>query len=124
MYCRSFNSVGIYHAKSPSFISSTHDHQKPPSPSTNSSLHKNSFRGLLRKSSHLTNSVLSSKEVLATPFPYLFNHSPSLSPIPPSKSLLLLSVGSCQNTGDLVGALGHPIGSIRTSCRMTYSGLF
>jgi len=124
MYCRSLNSVGISHAINPSLTSSIHDHQKPLSHSTNSSFYKNNFAGLLNKSNHLTSYVLSSEEALATPLPYHFHHSPSLSPIPPSKSLLLLSARSCRNTGDLVGALGHLVGNIRTSCRTTCNGLF
>jgi len=64
---------------------------------------------LLRKSNHLTNFGLSSEDVLATALPYLLHHSPSLSPITPSKSLLILSVISYRNTGDVVGTLGHPV---------------
>ena len=124
MYCKSFNSARGSHAYNPSLTSSIHNHQNPPSPSTNSSFHKNNFPGLLIKSSHLTNFGLSSKEVPATPFPRFFHHSPSLSPIPPSKSPLFLSAGSYRNIGDPVGAWRHLLGSIRTSCRMTYSGMF
>ena len=108
----------------PNLTSSIHDHQKPLSSLPNSSFHKNNFPWLLRKSNHLTNSVLSSEEVLNTPLNYFSHHSPSLSPTPPSKSLLFLSARSCRNIEDPVGALGHPVGSIRTSCRMTCWGLF
>ena len=78
----------------------------------------------MSKSNLLTNFGLSSEEVLDTPLPYFFHHSPFLTPIAPSKSLLLLSIRSCRNTGDLVGSLGHLVGSIRTSYTTTYSGLF
>jgi len=111
MYCRSFNNVGRSHVSSPSLTSFIHYYQHPLSPSTNSSLHKNNFPGLLSKSNHLTNFGLNSKEVLATPLPYFFHHSPSLSHTPPSKPILMLSSGSCRNTGDHVGALGHPVGA-------------
>lgn len=124
MYCRSVNSVGGFHANNPNLTSSIHDHQNPLSPSTNSSFHKKKFPSLLSKSNHLTNLCLSSEKVLATPLPFLFHHSPSLSPIPPSKSPVLLLVGFCRNTWDPIGALGHPVGSIRASCRMTCCGLF
>ena len=103
MYCRSFNSAGRYHANNPNLTSSMHDHQKLPSSSTDSSFHKNNFLGLLSKSNHLTNFGLSSEEVLATPLPCFFHHSPSLSRIPPSISPLFLLAGSCR--------------SIMTSCR-------
>lgn len=116
MYCKSFNSAGRYHASNPNLTSSIQDHQKPLIPSTNSSFNKDNFPSLLRKSSHLTKFRLSSEEVLATPFPCVFHHSPSLIPIPPSKSLLLLSAGSCRNAGDPMGALGHPIGQLVVAC--------
>lgn len=100
----------------PNLTSSIHDPQKPLSPSPNSSFQKNNFPGLLSKSNgnHLTNSVLDSEGVIATPLPYFSHHSPSRRPTLPSKSLILLSAESCRNTGDLVGALGHPVGSIRS----------
>ena len=110
MYYRSFNSAGRSHASNPSLTSSIHDHQKPLIPSTNSSFHKDKFPSLLIKSSHLTNFGLSSEEFLATPWPCFFHSSPSLSPIRPSKSLLLLSAGSYRNTRDPIGALPHPVG--------------
>lgn len=119
MYYRSFNSVGRSHdnnPNNPNLTSSIHDHQNPPSPSTNSSFHKNNFLGLLSNSNHLTSSVLSSEEVLATPLPYFFHHSPSLSPIPPSKSLLFLSSRSCRNVGYPIGELVHPIGRPIVAC--------
>ena len=116
MYCKSFNSAGKSHFRNLCLTSSICDHQKPLSPSINSTFHKNNFPGLLRKSNHLTNFVLSSEEVLATPLPYLFHYSPSLSPIPPAKSLLFLSITSCRNTGDPIGALGHPVGQHVVAC--------
>jgi len=116
IYCRSFNSEGRSHVISPSLTSFIHDHQQPLSPSTNSSVQNNNFPSLLSKSNYLTNFGLSSEEVLATPLPYFFHHSPSLSLIPPSKPLLMILVGSCRNTRDLVGALGHPVGRLVVAC--------
>lgn len=108
----------------PNLTSSIHAHQNPFSPSTNSSFHKTNFSWLLRKFNHLTNLGLRSKEVLATLLPYFFHHSPCFGPIRPSKSLLFLLAESYSNRGDHVGALGYLVGSIRTSSKMTCSGLF
>ena len=123
MYCSGFNSTKIYHANNPNLTSSIHYHQKPPIRSTNSSFHKNNFPCLLSKSSYVTNFGLNSEEVLATPLPCLFYHSPSLSPIPRPKSPLFLSTGSYRNIEDPIGALRHHVRSIMTSCRTSYSGM-
>jgi len=125
MQCRSLNNAERFHDQQshPNLI---HPWLSllPLDPSPNSSFLKNISPSLLSKSNHLTNSVLSSEGVLATPLPHFSHHSPSLSLTPPSKSLLLLSVASCRNTRDPVGAFGHHVGGIRTSCRSTCSGLF
>jgi len=125
MQCKSFNSTKIFRDQQP------HPNFIPPclslfplSHSPNYSFHKNTCPSLLRKSNHLTNYVLSSEGVLGTPLPHFSHHSPSLSLTRPSKSLLFLSIMSCRNTRDHVGALAHHAGGIRTSCRLTCSGLF
>lgn len=93
-------------------------------PSLNSSFHKNTSPSLLSKSNHLTTMFLSYEGVPGTPMIHFTHHSRSLSLTSPSKPLLLLLVVSCRNTcTDPVGALGHPVGRIRTSYRLTCSGL-
>lgn len=107
---------GYLMTSNPNLISSIHDHQNPLILSPNWSFLKRKFPGLLSKSNHLTNSILSSEEVLVTFLPYFSHRSPSISPTPPSKLLLLLSPGSCRNTGDLIGALGHLVGRLAVAC--------
>lgn len=125
MQCKSFSSTKRSHDQQhhPNLIHPWISHF-PLSPSPNSSFHKNTSPSLLRKSNHLIKYAMRFEGVLATPLPHISHHSPSLSPTPPSQSFLLLSARSCRNTRDPIGALGHPIGRIRTSCRMTCSGLF
>lgn len=125
MQCRSFNSIERFH-----------DHQPHPNlihpwlslfplnPSPDSSFHKNISPSFWSKLNHITSSILSFEGVLVTPLPHFTHHSPSLIPTPPSKSLLFLLTKSYRNTGVPVGALGHHVGGIRTSCRSTRSGLF
>jgi len=52
---------------------------------------------------------LSFEGVLTTSLPYSFPHSPSLSPMPLSKSLLMLLTYSYRKTWDPVGELGQPV---------------
>lgn len=109
VYFRSFKSAGRTHVNSPSLTSSIHNYQKRLITWTKLSFHKTNLPCLLSKSNHPRNYGLSSEEVLATSLPYYFHHSHSLRTIPLPKSLLMLSAWSCRNTGDLVGALGHPV---------------